>query len=32
LFAQIAVPAFEQDGEEAKFIFFAQGHAAFRVS
>ena len=23
LFAQIAVPAFEQNGEEAKFVFFA---------
>ena len=27
LFAQIAVAAFEQEGEEAQFIFFAQcGH------
>ena len=26
LFAQIAVPAFEQNREEAKFVFFAQGH------
>ena len=24
LLAQIAVPAFEQDGEKAKFVFFAQ--------
>ena len=26
LLAQIAVPAFEQNGEEAKFVFFAQSH------
>ena len=26
LLAQIAVPAFEQDGEKAEFIFFAQRH------
>ena len=31
LFAQIAMPAFEQDGEEAQFIFFAQnGHREWR--
>ncbi len=31
LFAQIAVPAFEQDGEKAKFVFVAQGHWKLRV-
>ena len=31
LFPQIAVPAFEQNGEETKFVFFAQSHRKLRV-
>ena len=31
LFPQIAVPAFEQNGEETKFFFFAQSHRKLRV-
>ena len=31
LFAQIAMPAFEQNGEETKFVFFAQRHRKLRV-
>ena len=31
LFPQIAMPAFEQNGEETKFFFFAQSHRELRV-
>jgi hypothetical protein len=31
LLPQIAMPAFEQNGEEAKFFFFAQSHRKLRV-
>ena len=31
LLAQIAMPAFEQNGEETQFFFFAQSHRKLRV-
>ena len=31
LFPQIAMPAFEQNGKETKFFFFAQSHRELRI-